>query len=45
MAKDTKKDLDVNAKDAADVKGGQERPGSKRPTMKKSMKQPGIKRV
>ena len=45
MAKETKKDLDVNAKDAADVKGGAARPDKTRPDMKKSFKKPGIKRV
>jgi hypothetical protein len=50
VAKDTKKDLDLDAKDAADVKGGQSRPDSKRPDMTKpgmtkSVKRPGIKKV
>ena len=45
MAKETKKDLELGDKDAAGVKGGQARPGSKRPDMKKSVKKPGIKKV
>ncbi len=44
--KDPKKsDLEITEKDAADVKGGQSRPGSTRPGMKKSVKRPGIKKV
>lgn len=46
MAKESKKDLELNDKDAAGVKGGQARPGSKRPDAKRpDMKKPGIKKV
>jgi hypothetical protein len=45
VAKDTKKDLELDAKDAADVKGGQTRPSMTRPGMKKEVKRPGIKKV
>ncbi len=45
MAKETKKDLELGDKDAAEVKGGQSRPSSTRPDMKKSLKKPGIKKV
>ena len=40
MAKDTKKDLELNEKDAADVKGGAARPETKRPDTKR----PGMKK-
>jgi hypothetical protein len=45
VAKDTKKDLNMTNKDAAEVKGGAARPDKTHPDMKKSLKRPGIKRV
>ena len=47
MGKDTsKKDLELNEKDAADVKGGAARPDKTRPDAKRpGMKKPGVKRV